>query len=209
MEYLPEFLTIASIHLLAVMSPGPDFILITRNSLIYSRKTGMYSALGLGLGIMVHIAYSLIGIGLIIAKSVLLFTVIKFIGAGYLIYIGYKSVTAKATHVDVHGEKKDHDLTLFQAVKMGFFCNVTNPKATLFFLSLFTQVIDPSTPLAIQFLYSVEMTFATVGWFMLVATAFSHGYLKHKLAKVQKHTEQVMGVILIALGVKLALTSSK
>src|SRR5579871_852922 len=93
--YLAEFITVASLHLLAVMSPGPDFVLISRNSLVYSRKTGIYSALGLALGISVHITYSLIGIGYIISKSILIFSTIKFLGAGYLIYIGYKSLRAK------------------------------------------------------------------------------------------------------------------
>ena len=79
MGYLPIFLTVALAHLLAVISPGPDFIMITRNSLIYSRKSGIYSAIGLGLGILVHVIYSLVGIGLVISQSILLFTIIKFL----------------------------------------------------------------------------------------------------------------------------------
>ena len=79
MEYLSIFLTVALAHLLAVISPGPDFVMITRNSLIYSRRTGVYSALGLGLGILVHVFYSLVGIGFIISKSIILFSIIKFI----------------------------------------------------------------------------------------------------------------------------------
>src|SRR5438094_7329342 len=94
-NYLPEFLTIASLHLLAVMSPGPDFVLISKNSLVYSRKSGVYSALGLALGILVHITYSLIGIAYIISRSIVIFSTIKLLGAGYLIYIGYKSLWAK------------------------------------------------------------------------------------------------------------------
>lgn len=99
MHYLPIIFTVALIHLLAVISPGPDFIMITRNSLIYSRRTGIYSAIGLGLGILVHVTYSLVGIGLLISKSILLFNTIKYLGAAYLIYIGYKSITAKASYI--------------------------------------------------------------------------------------------------------------
>ena|SRR5258708_39313724 len=98
MQYLPIILTVAGVHFLALLSPGPDFILITRNSLLYSRRTGIFSAIGLGLGIIVHITYSLIGIGLIISKSILLFSFMKYLGAGYLFYIGYKSLRAKQTH---------------------------------------------------------------------------------------------------------------
>src|SRR3990167_8795475 len=95
MTFLAEFLTVVVVHMLAVMSPGPDFVMISRNSLVYSRKVGVYSAIGLGLGILVHVTYSLIGIGLIISKSILLFSILKFIGAAYLIYVGYKCLRAK------------------------------------------------------------------------------------------------------------------
>ena len=69
MPYLTEFIIVAIAHLLAVISPGPDFALITRNSLVFSRRTGVYASIGLALGILVHITYSLVGIGLIIVLS--------------------------------------------------------------------------------------------------------------------------------------------
>jgi threonine/homoserine/homoserine lactone efflux protein len=96
MPYLTEFLTVAFIHFLGVMSPGPDFAMISRNSLVYSRRTGIYSAFGLALGILVHVTYSLIGIGLIISKSIIIFSTIKLLGASYLIYIGYKALRTKS-----------------------------------------------------------------------------------------------------------------
>src|SRR3990167_6853963 len=105
MEYLPIILTVALIHFLAVISPGPDFIMILRNSLIYSRKKGMFSAVGLGLGIMVHIIYSLVGIGLLISQSIVLFNIIKFLGAGYLIYIGVKSLLSKSSHLNLKDQE--------------------------------------------------------------------------------------------------------
>ena len=89
MAFLPEFLAVVTIHLLAVMSPGPDFVMISRNSLIYSRRSGIFSALGLACGMAVHASYSLVGIGLIITKSIVLFSILKFVGAAYLLYFGY------------------------------------------------------------------------------------------------------------------------
>ena len=209
MEYLPQFLTVASIHLLAVISPGPDFIMITRNTLVYSRKTGIYSAVGLGLGIGVHVAYSLLGIGLIISKSIFLFTVIKFIGAGYLFYIGYKSITSKKSQLHIKNEDKKEDISKVNAIKIGFITNVTNPKVTLFFLALFTQVIHPTTPFPVQLLYGVEMMVATGLWFTLVAIMFSHHVIKKGFEKVAHIAEKTIGAILIALGIKLALSTAK
>lgn len=208
MEYLPVILTVALVHLLAVMSPGPDFVMVTRNSLVYSRKTGIYSAIGLGFGIMVHIIYSLIGIGIIISQSILLFTVIKLLGAGYLIYLGYKSLTSKNTHIDIHTNVKK-DISKWKAIRIGFLTNVLNPKATLFFLSLFTLVISPQTPLSVKLIMGVEMSVATALWFALVAFLISHHLVKSRLSKTQKYAEKFIGVVLIGLGIKVALSTTK
>ena len=209
MNYLPEFFIVATAHFLAVVSPGPDFIMITRNSLMYSKRTGIYSAVGLGFGILVHIIYSLVGIGLIISKSILLFSIIKFLGAAYLIYIGYKSITSHSKTNLPLNENKKKDLTKFQALKMGFVTNVTNPKATLFFLSLFSVVISPTTPTFIKILYGLEMSIVTSLWFIFVAILFSHHLIKNRVDKIQNIASKLMGAILIALGIRLALSSNK
>lgn len=209
MEYLPIFLTVALAHFLAVISPGPDFVMITRNSLVYSRRTGIYSAIGLGLGILVHVTYSLAGIGLIISNSIVLFNIIKFIGAGYLIYIGYKSLTSKSSKTDitVGGHKKD--ISKIAAIRIGFITNVTNPKATLFFLSLFTLVINSDTPLFLKVMMGTEMSIATFAWFAFVAYLTSHHLVKNRISGIQHFAEKFIGVVLIALGIKVAFSTSK
>lgn len=209
MEYLSIFLTVAIVHFLAVVSPGPDFIMITRSSLIYSKRTGFYSAIGLGLGILVHVTYCLIGIGFIIAQSIILFSAIKLLGAAYLIYIGYKSLTAKSMHQKQEETTAKKDLDKFAAIRLGFITNVTNPKATLFFLSLFTVVIKPNTPLFVKSLMGVEMAFVTFVWFAFIALIFSHRILKTRITKIQHWAERFIGVILIGLGIEVALSATK
>lgn len=209
MEYLSIILTIALVHFLALISPGPDFIMVTRNSLIYSRKTGIYTAIGLGLGILVHVTYSLIGIGFIIAQSVILFSLIKYLGATYLIYIGYKSLTSKSKSLDLQNNTHKNDISKFSAIKIGFLTNVTNPKATLFFLSLFTVIINPNTPLFVKLFLGMEMSFATSLWFIFVVYLVSHHLIKSRLSKIQGTAEKFIGIVLIALGIKVALSTSK
>jgi len=189
---------------LAVVSPGPDFALITRNSLLYSRKAGIYSAFGLGLGILIHVTYCIIGVGLIISKSLLLFNLIKYIGAGYLIYIGYLSLTDKyhklGNQKNKHSDKKtDPD----KFIRMGFITNVTNPKATLFFLSLFTVVIQQNTPVLVKYFYGIIMSLITFFWFTFVSIILSHKIIKEKIAKFQFIFEKIMGFILILLALKI------
>ena len=140
MEYLSEWLILVAVFGIAVISPGPDFIMAIRNSVIYSRKAGIFTALGFGLGVAVHVAYSIVGIAALIAQSVMAFTVIKYIGAAYLIYIGVKSLRSKGFQktIDTH-EKSDSkkDMSALEALRSGFITNLFNPKATMFFLALF------------------------------------------------------------------------
>lgn len=209
MPFVSEFLTVAVVHLLAVMSPGPDFVMISRNSLIYSRKTGVYSALGLGLGILVHVTYSLVGIGFVIAKSIFLFSLLKYLGAAYLIYVGYQCLRAKPHQVEAMVTERQEEMSPFAAVRMGFLTNVLNPKATMFFLALFTQVINPATPKFIQVFYGLEMSFMTFVWFGFVATVLAHKSIRSRFVSVQHWLERTFGVILVALGIKVALSSSR
>lgn len=207
MEFLTQFVTVALIHLLAVISPGPDFAMTVKNSIVYSRKTGIYTAVGLGLGILVHVTYSLVGVGLIIAQSILIFSIIKFIGAGYLIYIGLKCLKSQKKSPAEISEQKREDITGASAIKTGFLTNALNPKATLFFLSLFTVVINPETPIIYQIIYGIEMACMTFFWFSGVAMILSHSKVQGKFIKIQHWFERCMGAALIALGIKLALTS--
>lgn len=205
-----QFALVAGIHLLAVMSPGPDFAMVMRNSLVYSRRTGILAAAGLSLGIALHVTYSLLGIGLIISRSILLFNTIKWVGALYLIYIGIKSLKTQPVQ---ENENNDHaikrDLTTAQAVRMGFLTNAMNPKATLFFLALFTTVVNPATQVGFKVLYGVEMVVATFFWFSFVAIVLSHNRVSRIFSRIKHHIEKGFGAILILLGVKVALGGQK
>ncbi len=224
--YLTQFITIIVVHFLAVASPGPDFLIVTKNSISQNRKIGILTAVGVALGIGVHITYCLFGIGLIISKSILIFNTIKYIGAGYLIWIGFKALQSKKkesstespvetpetinTSVEKDSSKiapeKQKIMSGVKAIKAGFFVNVLNPKATLFFLAVFTQIIDISTPKIIQLAYGIEMITMTFIWFSIVAIAFSHSQLKTKIEKYQRWIDRTSGAVLVALGIKVALS---
>jgi RhtB (resistance to homoserine/threonine) family protein len=211
--YLTQFITVIIVHFLAVASPGPDFLIVTKQSITSGRKIGMLTSLGVAIGILVHVTYCLLGIGLIISKSILIFNTIKYIGAMYLIYIGIKALRAKrknpVTEVTNTTNTSVKQTTPWQAVQTGFLVNALNPKATLFFLALFTQVIDPQTPIFIQMLYGIEMFLATFIWFLVVAMAFSNHHMKQKISRIEHWIDRVSGAVLIALGIKIALSSKE
>lgn len=206
MPYLALIGTATLVHLLALISPGPDFIMAVRNSLVYSKKTGLWTAVGFGLGISVHIFYCLAGLAVVISKSILIFNTIKLLGAGYLIYIGLKSLYAKSSKLDVGKYKPKADISTFAAIKTGFLTNVLNPKATLFFLSLFTFVISPTTPFAIMLIIGGIMILNTILWFSLVAVLLSHKRVRAVFERFQNIFNKTFGGLLLVLGIKIALT---
>ncbi|UXY52122.1 LysE family translocator [Pseudomonas tohonis] len=208
--YWAEFLTVALIHLLAVASPGPDFAIVVRESVAHGRRAGTWTAIGVGTGIFVHVAYSLLGIGLIVSQSIVAFNALKWLAAAYLLYIGIKALRAKpADPIATGAEPTAAERSPRGAFVTGFITNGLNPKATLFFLSLFTVVINPHTPLAIQAGYGLYLACATAVWFCLVAMLFSQERVRSGFARLGHWFDRLMGAVLVGLGVKLAFTSMK
>ena len=205
---MSAFLTVALIHFLVLVGPGPDFAIVIKNSLTLSRRSGVYTALGIALGVFVHLAYSMLGIGFVIARSILLFTTIKLLGAAYLMYIGWKALTSKASpKEDTIQRRTDTDIPRLKALQIGFLCNVLNPKVTLFFLALFTQVISPTTPAIVLILYGTWISTISFVWFTFIASIFSLATLKRRFERIQGFVERSMGAILIALGLRVALAT--
>lgn len=205
METIILLSTIFAINLAAVISPGPDFIMAVRNSLRYSRKTGIYTAIGFGAGIAVHIFYCAIGLAFIISKSILIFNVIKYLGAAYLIYIGIKSILSKSSKLTIGEIHKEQDITPLKAVKIGFLTNILNPKATLFYLGLFTFVIGPQTPALTVIAASLIMVATIITWFSLVAVFFTNNHIHGIYRKFQTAINRTLGGFLLLLGINIAL----
>ncbi len=205
-----EFFTVALIHLLAVASPGPDFAIVVRESVAHGRRAGVFCALGVGTGIFVHVAYSLLGIGLIVSQSIMLFNALKWLAAAYLLYIGFKALQVRPAAPGAVQEQADAPARSPRgAFVTGFVTNGLNPKATLFFLSLFTVVIDPHTPLLVQGGYGVYLAVATALWFCLVAMLFSQQRVREGFARLGHWFDRLMGAVLVGLGIKLAFTELK
>ncbi|GGR17106.1 LysE family translocator [Streptomyces netropsis] len=203
---MAELLAVALITVLAVISPGADFAMTVRNSYLYGRTPGLFSAVGISLGVLVHVTYTILGVGLLIAHTPSVFTVIKLVGAGYLVYIGIKTFVNR-TQLDV--DLSDGPvITSAQALRTGFLTNALNPKTTLFVLSTFTQVIHQDTPVWRQIGYGLFMSFAHLVWFGMAALFFSNDRLRTKMLRRQVVLNKVIGSVLVGLGVVLALTPS-
>lgn len=204
MNYVPEILTVITISIFMAISPGADFVMITRNSIFYGRKAGIWASLGISLAIWVHVAYSIAGLALIISQSIIFYSIIKYCGAAYLIYIGWKTLRSKSLPETRSLSETKNLISAAEAFKSGFVCNVLNPKATIFFMSIFTQVVHPETPLWLQVVFGGIISVTHFIWFSLVAVFLSQPLLLAQFNRFKQWIERLVGTVLILFGVKIA-----
>lgn len=207
LAYTPELITVSLIAVFMAISPGADFLMVTRNSIFHGRQSGLYSSLGVSLAIWVHVAYSIAGLALIISNSIFLFSLIKYLGAAYLIYIGWKTFNSPIETV-LETDVKEISLSNYSSFRIGFITNVLNPKTTIFFLSIFTQVVEIGTPLGIQIVYGAIISLAHLLWFSSVSLFLSQPALLRKFHSYKKSIERVLGCVLMGFGAKVALSSN-
>ncbi|HHR6078843.1 TPA: LysE family transporter [Providencia alcalifaciens] len=197
---------VATIAALGMISPGPDFFLIIKNAARYQRSAAMMTALGIIVAIALHMSYCVAGLAVLITTTPWLFNILKYAGAAYLIWIGLKSLMPqKAQSVDLAASQHEH-VTFKKAFMQGFLCNVLNPKATLFFLAIFTQVLSVDSTFSEKLWFAfIIWGLAVIYWPILVCLIQS-APVRKGLAKVQKYVDKVLGVVLIAFGIRVALS---
>lgn len=198
-----SFLTLGVIMLLGAMLPGADFAIVTKNSLLHSRKAGLFTALGIGTAICVHMSYCVLGLAVVIQKSPWIFHTIQYLGALYLTYLGTMLLKPHAikTIESESGAKTQTSLSNGKAFRQGLICNLLNPKATLFFLTLFSAIASTHTTLWINFAYAVETVFIAMLWFCSLAYLISHHAVSRWLKKSTRLIEKILGLVLLGLAV--------
>lgn len=202
-----EFAQVAGAHLLAVASPGPDFAIVLKQSITHGRRTAVWTSLGVGAAILLHVTYSLLGLGLLISGSELWFNVVKYAGAVYLAWIGVQSLRAKPRSGEemTEGNTGGATPTARAAFATGFLTNALNPKATLFFISLFAVIVSPRTPKLIQAGYGAWMALATAAWFCLVSVLFTQASVRRTFLRHGHWIDRVLGVVFLGFAVSLVL----
>ena len=203
--YWVEFATIAAVHILAVASPGPDFAIVMKHSISFGRRAAMLTSIGIGLGILIHVAYSLLGIGILIKTTPWLFKGLTYLAAGYLFYIGWGAIRSPApAEGSYHDPDKDSVvISDKKAFWIGFLTNGLNPKATLFFLSVFAVAVSAQTPNSVKLIYGVYLAFATGVWFCFLSYFLSSRKVRAFIGQKGYVFDRIMGAVLIALAVKL------
>ena len=210
MEFFHGLIILTFVHLLAAASPGPDFVLVTRQTIVNGRKAGLLCSLGISLGLAIHITYSVFGMAAVIASSATLFAALKICGGGYLIYLGVKGLLSKKKEAVHEGPKtsRSSQRGSLKTVGTGFLCNAFNPKAPVYFVSLFTVVLSPDMPLTQLLAYGIWLMLLQFFWFAMVATLLASPPVMKYFHKYAHYLDKALGGALLILGIKVLTTKS-
>ncbi|HMG66835.1 MAG TPA: LysE family translocator [Chitinophagaceae bacterium] len=199
-----NFYLFLSVSILINLSPGPDMIYTMARSLAQGTRAGIYSALGISTGCLVHISAAVFGLSKILEESVLLFSIIKFAGAGYLVYLGIRSFfKRKSAKTEIEPLSFLPNRRIFF---QGMLTNILNPKVAIFFLSFLPQFIDPQSAHLKEQISILGLWFDIQGTLILVIVAALTGHFKNILQKNKgfwRWQEKISGLILFGLGIKM------
>jgi RhtB (resistance to homoserine/threonine) family protein len=197
-----QLLVIIGVTALVLVSPGPDMVIVLRNTLLGGRRAGLQTSAGILAGNQVHITYCVLGIGLLISQSILAFTILKYLGAAYLVYLGIMSFRSSAPPLDaslVDGSRGNKSW-----FAQGFINNLLNPKGTLFYLGVFTMVITPDTSVSTAIVLVITMNLVCVTFWLFFVTTLDHPSVRQFIERSQQIVQHIFGGLLIFLGLRVA-----
>jgi threonine/homoserine/homoserine lactone efflux protein len=189
------------------LTPGQDTFYILGRSAAEGTRSGVASALGIAAGSLVHTVMAALGLSAILATSASAFTVVKLLGAAYLIYLGLRMLLAKSASAPPIGSV-GREGTL-RSFRDGVVSNVLNPKVALFFLALMPQFIAPDSDTKIAAFLVLGLTFVTTGTLWCLVLAVAAGKLRGLFArhpKAWRAVSRASGGLFVALGLRLAMT---
>jgi RhtB (resistance to homoserine/threonine) family protein len=202
-----RFMAYLAISALLIVTPGPDMALITRNALASGRRAASFTALGVAAGSLGWAVASAVGIGVLLERSVIAFTLIKLAGAGYLCYLGLRSLIGSLRSDRPAGENTSPQrkpLTARGALAQGVLGNLLNPKAGVIFVSILPQFIRPGDPPFRLVLMLVAFEAMLLAWLNLYGYLVSRAGQSRAGGRVRQVMERATGAVLIGLGLRLA-----
>lgn len=198
MTPLATFFSIALIHALGVMSPGPDFAVIMRQSLRFGWRVALLTAAGIGSGILVHVALTMFGITALMQIAPWSLVILQVVGAAFLAWIGWQGLRAKPGAVAEDQEQPSRK----QAYLIGLAVNALNIKALLFFAALFSSLLTTdNTPLALQVALLIYLPIATAVLFGLIAMLIGNSWVRGRLQEKGYWLDRLMGAVLLLLSI--------
>ena len=199
---LDQLLVIVSVTFLVMLTPGPDMVLVLRNTFGGGRRAGLQTSMGILSGNLVHITYCVLGIGVLISQSILAFSALKYAAAVYLIYLGIMSFRSRDQPLDTNDHEGQRHNSRW--VVQGFVNNLLNPKGTLFYLGVFTTVITPETSASVMILLIVSMMLVSASFWLFFVYTLDRPVIRELVERSPQTVNRIFGVVLLLLGVRVA-----
>lgn len=194
--------TFLSVFTFAIISPGPNFILVTNTALIQSRRAGLLTALGVATGSGLFALAGLAGL-LVLVHSVPYFAMItRFAGGGYLAWLGFDMLRHCRKRLTTDTEVKK-EISSLSSYRTGLLTNLTNPKAWAFYLSLFALLMNPDFPFWGKVVLNISMFVISFAWYAIVAVLISSRRFQPVFIGLQPVVQCALGVLLVVLGGKV------
>jgi RhtB (resistance to homoserine/threonine) family protein len=209
MDLAQGLIIVTTVHLLAAAAPGPDFILVSQQTLSNGKRAGLLCSLGIALGLSVHILYSSLGLAALIANSSSALWSIKLLGGCYLIYLGISGLTARAGNHQTEQLTAATESSALKTIGLGFLCNALNPKAPIYFVSLFTIVLSQDTPAQHLLIYGLWMMVLQLAWFSFLTLLLSRPLVTSKFQRMGHWIDRVAGGAMLILGLKVLATRTQ
>ncbi|AXQ30540.1 LysE family translocator [Solimonas sp. K1W22B-7] len=193
------FAAVLAAHLLAVISPGPDFAVVTRQTLLHGRAAGVWTAVGIAAGIVFHVSYALFGLGWLIEGFPSLLLLLRGIGAIFLFYLGIGALRSRPAAGEAQVPEAAALPSAGQSFRIGLLCNLLNPKAVLFFVSLFAVMIGPDASYWLRLALAACIVGSTAAWFCFLAMALSAERVRTRLLRHRHWVDRATGAVLVGL----------
>ena len=204
---LTDLLGVAGLTVLIMISPGPDLALVTRNTVVGGKNAGGWTSAGILTGNLVHLTYCLLGVGWLIANSIVAFTILKLAGGTYLIFLGYQSLrssTSDPASEDLEASAGRSRIWWVQ----GLLNNLLNPKGPLFYLGVLSVFVRPDSSLV----YLVLLVCTTIGisaaFWVLYVYVLQISVVRRRLRQAGRWVSRLLGAVLVALGIRLWLSEA-
>lgn len=201
------FLAVAAAHFLALLSPGPDFLLIVKSAINNGARNSVGIAFGIALSNAIYISLCLIGVGSILASSVTVMMVLKIVGGLFLVYMACMALKAKKENYSAIAQAitdpKNQSSSFFKEFFTGFMSGIFNPKNLLFYLSLFTVVLTKDVNLNFKIFLGIWMTVVVFLWDVFIITLLSKNSVRQRFSKIAFYFDKFTGVVLGSIGLSI------
>lgn len=203
---MPLFLTIALVHLLALASPGPDFLFVSQTAASRPRTQAMAGVLGIALGIAVWAALALLGLHVLLHRLAWLQRTVAIAGGAYLLWLGFQLLRAAWHPAGVTSAGASSlPSGIWRSLRAGLLTNLANPKAVVYFASVFSALVGPAVTAATRWQLWLLVTVESLAWFALVSTLFALPPMRRAYLRKARTIDALAGGAFVLFGLQLML----